>query len=153
MLTRRPSPALVLAALALFVALGGTAIGQDAVSAAKRQITGSDATLPAVEAARPAVDTAQWHSGTLRYWKDRGVVHMQGHVNAYTVGTPHSQPFVTLPEGYRPSDELRFPALVDNRRLIVVAKPDGTVGPFFAGGESFVDDSEVVWLWIQFRAA
>ena len=78
---------------------------------------------------------------------------MEGDILSITLGAPHNAPFFTLPPGYRPAFEQRFTALVENRRLIVAAKPDGTVGPHFVGGDSFVDDSEVVRLSIQFRAA
>jgi hypothetical protein len=201
----RPSPALVVAFLALAVALSGTAVGQEAVSSAARKITGTqvkdgtlqvkdlskrarrslrgargpagaagapglpgaagpagpvgpegpagrdgtDATLPPVEALRtPAIDEDDWVPDTVRFWKDREVVHIEGTIQAPTFGEPHSADFFTLPEGYRPRVNWRLPIRVVNTPRQMHVDTDGRVHPL---GD--IEDSAVIWIFVSFRAA
>jgi hypothetical protein len=66
---RRPSPALLLAGLALFVALGGPAAAQDAIDAAKQKITGkqiANGTITAKKLKSGAVTSAKLKDGTIQ---------------------------------------------------------------------------------------
>lgn len=137
----RPSPALVLAAIALFVALGGTSYAAGVISGkslANRSVSHTKLMRHTVTAAEmkivkatPMVLLNGWqpYAGYYdqpAYWKDAlGVVHLKG---AVAQPEPGSDVIFVLPAGYRPQRDCNWPAVLNAATMgTIEIRADGTV--------------------------
>lgn len=137
----KPSPALVLAFIALFIALGGTSyaaglingrsLANRSVSHVKLKshtITAQEMKLPAARAVtllngwQPYAD----YYDQPAYWKDAlGTVHLKG---AVAQPTPGSDEIFVLPVGYRPSRDSNWPAVLNAATMgTIEIHADGSV--------------------------
>ena len=139
--TFKPSPALLLAAIALFVALGGTAYAAGVIngkSLANRSVSHTklkNHTVTAQEMkivpARPMALLNGWepYAGYYdqpAYWKDAlGVVHLKG---AIKQPTPGSDELFILPVAYRPQRDCNWPAVLNAATMgTIEIHADGSV--------------------------
>jgi hypothetical protein len=147
--TLRPSPALVLAVVALFIALGGTAFAAGVISGSsianrsvshyklkKHTITAQEMKLPR---ARPMALLNGWQPYSASYdqpayWKDAlGVVHLKGAVAQPTAG---NDLIFVLPKGYRPSRDANWPAVLNAATMgTIEIHADGSVHARAFSGE------------------
>jgi hypothetical protein len=122
---------------------------------------GTDATIPPVEARRVVGQPGQpgfaspWTTSTgfdvPSFWKDRdGVVHLEG--NSFHAGGPNTtfETIFTLPAGYRPTDDLRFPVTtgVAGSSTTLRVAPDGDVSP----EEANISGAAITLDGVTFRA-
>ena len=137
----KPSPAFVLAAIALFIALGGTSYAAGVVSGkslANRSVSHTKlmkhtvtATEMKIVPARPIALKNGWqpyagYYDTPAYWKDAlGTVHLKG---AVAQPVPGSDVVFVLPSGYRPKKSCNWPAVLDSATMgTIEVSPDGAV--------------------------
>jgi hypothetical protein len=163
MRTKRPSAALVIACIALFVALGGGAyavksskvklknnsvttkkIRDGAVTGPKlagNAVDGSKIANGSVDESKIAKITFQSAgAGTAQFGKDAlGFVHLRGIVSSISNGTS----MFTLPAGFRPQLDQAFPAICGfSTNGEVEVGTDGKVTPFGSSCNSlFIDVS------------
>jgi hypothetical protein len=148
----RPSPAMVVSLIALFVALGGTSYA--AINALPKNSVGTkqikNGAVTAAKISRSSLPPAKVvgapgapaYAGTWKaapngddevvsFYKDPwGIVHLQG--NAYNPNTVNGTIF-TLPPGYRPKGEIYFAAYGSNGSAALVAVySNGNVDEFGA---------------------
>jgi hypothetical protein len=137
----RPSPAFVLAAIALFIALGGTSyaagvingksLANRSVSHVKLKKHTVTATEMKIVKARPMTLLNGWqpyaeYYDQPAYWKDAlGEVHLKGAVAQPVAG---SDVICTLPLGYRPQRDCNWPAVLNAATMgTIEIRADGTV--------------------------
>jgi hypothetical protein len=71
-----------------------------------------------------------WFDAGVRFYQDRsGLVHLEGRAVAPATGGPHAGTIFTLPEGYRPPDQLVFVYSAGGALGDLVIEPDGRVRP------------------------